>query len=134
MAADNGSMEATRTNLVNLCDIGTVLGFLCILPMLEFVNALMKFAQDKDIFVCDYIAIVKICQANLCKMYIDPTTSFQPEIFLESTNVVNTSGRITQDWMTDVNDGIKHLASHIIGQFHMVHYVDSLTNIHFAII
>jgi hypothetical protein len=33
MAADSGSMEATRTNLVNLCDIGTILGLLCILPM-----------------------------------------------------------------------------------------------------
>jgi hypothetical protein len=32
-----------------------------ILPMLEFVNALMKFAQAIDNFVCDYIVIVKIC-------------------------------------------------------------------------
>ncbi len=31
-----------------------------ILPMLEFVNALMKFAQIINNFVCDYIVIVKI--------------------------------------------------------------------------
>jgi len=30
------------------------------LPMLEFVNALMKFAQIINNFVCDYIVIVKI--------------------------------------------------------------------------
>jgi hypothetical protein len=34
----------------------------------------------------------------------------------------------------DLNDGIEHVALHIIGQFHMVHYVDSLISIHFAII
>jgi hypothetical protein len=32
-----------------------------ILPMLEFVNALTKFAQAIDTFICDYIVIVKIC-------------------------------------------------------------------------
>jgi hypothetical protein len=32
-----------------------------ILSMLEFVNALMKFAQAIDNFICDYIVIVKIC-------------------------------------------------------------------------
>jgi hypothetical protein len=32
--------------------------------------------------------------------------------------------------MIDLNDGTKHLAFHIIGQSHMVHYVDSLIGIH----
>jgi hypothetical protein len=44
MAINNGFVEATRTNLVNLCDVGTILGLPCILPMLEFINTLMKFA------------------------------------------------------------------------------------------
>jgi hypothetical protein len=44
MVIDSGSLEVARTNLVNLWNIGMILGLLCILPMLEFVNALMKFA------------------------------------------------------------------------------------------
>jgi hypothetical protein len=44
MAIDSGSVEVAKTNLVNLCDVGIILGLPCILPMLEFVNALMKFA------------------------------------------------------------------------------------------
>jgi hypothetical protein len=32
-----------------------------ILPMMEIVNVLMKFAQVIDNIVCDYIVIVKIC-------------------------------------------------------------------------
>jgi hypothetical protein len=47
--------------------------------------------------------------------------------------VVNTSYKITQNWVIDLNDGIKHLAFCIIGLFCMVHYVDSITNMHFAI-
>ncbi len=65
MATNCGSMELVKVNLLNLCDINMILGLLCVLPMLEFVNALMKFIEGKDVFVCDYIAIVKICHTNL---------------------------------------------------------------------
>ncbi len=44
MAIDNGIVEASEANLVNLCDVGTILGLSCVLPMLEFIHALMKFA------------------------------------------------------------------------------------------
>jgi hypothetical protein len=37
---------------------------------------LMKFVHAKDVFICDYIATIKISQANLYKIYNDPTTSF----------------------------------------------------------
>jgi hypothetical protein len=36
-----------------------------ILPMLELVNALMKFAQAIYNFICDYIVIVKICTKHV---------------------------------------------------------------------
>jgi hypothetical protein len=64
---DNGTVEASKANLVNLCDVGTILGLPCVLPMLESINALMKFAQVNDVFVCDYIAVIKICQTNMYK-------------------------------------------------------------------
>jgi hypothetical protein len=64
-------------------------------------------------------------------MYKVPTISFQPKKFLEFTNVVaNTSCKIIQDWVNNLNDGTKHLAFHIIGQSHMVHYVDSVIGMH----
>jgi hypothetical protein len=44
-----GIMKVANANLVNLCDVGTILGLPCVLPMLEFVNALMKFVQTKDV-------------------------------------------------------------------------------------
>ncbi len=73
--------------------------------MLEFVNAFMKFAQAKDVFVCRYITTVEFCQVDIFKMCNEPTTSFQPKNFLEFTNVVaNTSYRIIQVWVINLND------------------------------
>ncbi len=86
MVGNNGIVEATKANAVNLCDVGTILGLPCVLPMFESVNALMKFSQARDLFICDYnqyIVVVKICQVDLYKMYSDPTTSFQHENFPE---------------------------------------------------
>jgi hypothetical protein len=61
MATNCNLMELTKTNLLNLCDIVTILGLPCNLHMLEFIYALMKFAQAIDVFVCDYIVVIKIC-------------------------------------------------------------------------
>jgi hypothetical protein len=48
-------------------------------------------------------------------------------------DVANTSCRIIQEWVTHLNDGIKHLTFCIIRQSRMVHFVDSLINIHFKV-
>jgi hypothetical protein len=61
VATNCSLVESTITDLLNLCDIVTILGLPCNLPILEFVYALMKFAQSIDVFVCDYIVIIKIC-------------------------------------------------------------------------
>ena len=44
-----------------LCDIGTLLILPCLLPLLDCVNSLMKFAQSSDVFISDFVAMVKIC-------------------------------------------------------------------------
>jgi hypothetical protein len=62
-------MEAIKANLVNLCDVGTILGLPCVLPMLEFVNALMKFTQAKDVFICHNITTIEFCQVSLLGCY-----------------------------------------------------------------
>jgi hypothetical protein len=58
--------------------------------MLEFVNALMKFAHAKNGFICDYIVVVKFYKANLYKMYGDSNTSFQATNLLKFIDVVVT--------------------------------------------
>jgi hypothetical protein len=65
VAVDNGFMEVTKTNLVNMCDVSIILGLPCVLSLLEFVHGLMKFVQAKDVFMCDYIFILKLYQFDL---------------------------------------------------------------------
>ena len=70
------SKESVRQNLDMLCDVGMLLVLLCLMPLLDCVNSLMKFAQSSDVFVSDFVAAVKIYQAYVFMMYVDPTTSF----------------------------------------------------------
>jgi hypothetical protein len=67
MSGNNGYVEATKVNLVILCDVDTILGLPYVLFMLESINILIKFAHDKDVFVCDYIAIIKFYQVDIYK-------------------------------------------------------------------
>jgi hypothetical protein len=43
MVINSGTMEANKANLVNMCNVGTILNLPCVLFMLESINALMKF-------------------------------------------------------------------------------------------
>jgi hypothetical protein len=73
---------------------------------LEFVHALIKFYQGKDVFILDFVATIKISQINLFMMYIDPMTNYQHEHFQVFCAIVeNTSTIITQDWVTNLKIG-----------------------------
>jgi hypothetical protein len=63
-----------KTLIVKMC--GTLLALPCVLPLLECVNELMKFAQSRDVFISDYVATVNIYQVDLYMMYMDLETSF----------------------------------------------------------
>ena len=94
----------------------------CVLPLLEFVNDLKKFAQSRDVFISNYMAAVKICQVDLYMMYVDPESSFQKAQFQMFCNVVEDhSYTISQEWVTDMNMGIESLAFIILGQTYPVH-------------
>ena len=68
--------ECARLNCDLLCDVSTLLALPCLLPLLESVNSLIKYAQSSHVYVSDYIAAVRICQAELYMMYVDTESSF----------------------------------------------------------
>jgi hypothetical protein len=68
METNNGFVDSIKANLLNPCDIDMILSLLCILPILESMNGLMKFVHIKDVFLCDYIVIIIICQGDMYKM------------------------------------------------------------------
>lgn len=42
----------------------------CIILLLKVVHVLIKFAQDYDIFACDFETIVNMCCVKLYNMYL----------------------------------------------------------------
>jgi hypothetical protein len=55
-------LGSTKTKLLHLCDIVTILGLPCNLPMLKFVYALMKFAQAVDVLFVITLLLSKYAQ------------------------------------------------------------------------
>ncbi len=72
MKDDLGMIEVARPTLEFSSDAKVVLGFMCIMPMLEVVHDLIKFAQKSDTFVCDFVGVMKMLCAHLHTLYYDP--------------------------------------------------------------
>ncbi len=51
MVKNNGQIENAKANYELLCDIEMLLGLACILPCLETMHKLSKFAQDRDTII-----------------------------------------------------------------------------------
>jgi hypothetical protein len=81
----------------------------------------------KNVFVSDFIAAVKICQAELYMMYCDTANSFQPLHFPLFTNVVDDHlYTISQEWVTDLKNGAESLGFHIHGHTYNAHMIDPI--------
>jgi hypothetical protein len=61
MSQDNISVAQARLNVNLLCDLHTLLTLSCLLPLMEVVNALIKFVQGRDVFICNFVATINIC-------------------------------------------------------------------------
>jgi hypothetical protein len=76
MQQDSPTSTIVKTNFDHLANVQILLGLACFLPMLWSVHSFMQFAQKFDVFVCDYLASIKICQAYVyATLYKDPTTT-----------------------------------------------------------
>jgi hypothetical protein len=68
MVLDNPTNQQAKQNYEHLCDLQILLELVYILPLLEFVHALIEFAQMWDVFVCDLVAAIKVCQGDMYNM------------------------------------------------------------------
>ena len=110
-------------NLDLLCDVGTLmLALPCLTPLLESVESLIKFAQSPNVFVSDYVAIVKICQTEIYMMYINSDTSFMASHFQMFCDIIeDCSYAIQLEWVVDLNNGSESLAYRILGHTYATH-------------
>ncbi len=75
MSQDNVSIVQAMFNLDLFNDLH-MLGLFCLLPLLEAMNALIKFAQRRDIFICEVVVAIMIYQTNLYMMYSYPSNNY----------------------------------------------------------
>jgi hypothetical protein len=51
-----------EANFNYLVDLEVLLSLCCIMPLLDAVNWLIKLSQARDIFICDFMEALKLCQ------------------------------------------------------------------------
>ncbi len=102
MSEDNIVIVQARLNLDFFWDVKTLLTLFYVLPLLEVVNFLIKFAQGRDFFILDLMAIIKICLVDLFMKYINLMNNYHHEHFQVFYDVVeNIFATINQDWVID---------------------------------
>jgi len=89
MHAKSQSNDVAWKNLNSLCDVKVILKLPCILPFLECVHALIKVTQNRDVFVCDFVEVVKVAQQEPYKFYCDLYTKFE-DLAFEDLNAIGT--------------------------------------------
>jgi hypothetical protein len=74
MGLDMATIAPTKANFELLCDFGLFLSLACIFPLLSIVHCLMKFSQSRDVYICDFLVALKVCQSQLANYFVDPAT------------------------------------------------------------
>jgi hypothetical protein len=116
MHLDSQSLATTKANLNLLCEIELLFGLACVLPMLEALNYLVKFSQQRACFVCDMVVVVKLCQADLYSSYVDSENAYAADVFRKFKDIYNdTSEVFTHEWRDDMNMGAQTLSMRVGG-------------------
>ncbi len=80
MSKDLIENETTRSSLQKLLDLEHIFTLHYIL-LLELVHTLVKYTQEKDVYICDFVEAIKMCKVKLYELYIDHECKFKDEVF-----------------------------------------------------
>ncbi|KAH8961122.1 hypothetical protein BDL97_05G034100 [Sphagnum fallax] len=58
------TFKSNKANLILLANPYCLLGMWCLIPLLENIDFLMQFALQHDVFICDLVFVIKICQGS----------------------------------------------------------------------
>jgi hypothetical protein len=98
MALGSLTNQQAKLNYENLCDIQVLLRLAYILPLLEFVHTFIKFVQMKDVYVCDLVVVIKVCQGDIYiyMMDCDQTSKFTTDNFWVFKSLLESSMRTSR--------------------------------------
>ncbi len=69
MVENNPFFMVVQVNFKLLCDVNLFIFLFDLMPMLETIHPLIKFAHKQDVFVCDYVVAINICYGQLYFYY-----------------------------------------------------------------
>lgn len=61
-----------------------IIGLNCILLLLELVYTLIKYAQERDAYVYDFVEVIKIGISKLYELYVDLECKFKDEVLINA--------------------------------------------------
>lgn len=111
-AAPGHKPNATATdNFDQHADIELLLSLALFIPLVNAVHSLIKLSQARDVFICDFLQAVKLCQSELARMFIDGTTTYNKSDFKTYSELVSLScADIPLQWRPIPGDsGLCHL-------------------------
>ncbi len=74
--------NSTKVNFELIYDIEVLYELAILLPLLEEVNNnLMKLAKAWEIFVVNYVVVIKLCYTYLFKIFVNPNIAFKFDLF-----------------------------------------------------
>ena len=80
-AIDHKVPTGAKENFDLLADVEVLLPLACFIPLLDDVYHLMKLSQERDIFICDFMQAVKMCQGKLARRFIDKPSTYSIDDF-----------------------------------------------------
>ncbi len=104
-------------NYNHLCDLQILVRFACILTLLELIHSFIKFAQMKNVFMCNLVVVFKVCQGDVCNMYCDPISKFIVDNFWAFKSLLEFQhNNIHMCWILNLNSKVQCLAFELNGQ------------------
>jgi hypothetical protein len=94
-----------------------------ILLFLECVDAMIKVTQNRNVFVYNFVEVVKVAQQERYKFYCDPYTKFE-DLAFDDFNTIRTltNSNLPMEWFFDLNGGNDYLAFSFVGHEYDVYY------------
>jgi hypothetical protein len=129
------SRESTKANYDLLVNISIPIALACFLPLLKTIHCLVKFSQERDIFICDSLATVKIYQLQLYQLYQDPQTFFKSDAFREMIDLISykhsTISLQSRPIDMDLNEvGMEYLVYQCKDSFYSATMIDASSRVH----
>jgi len=68
--------KSIHDNFELLCDLDLIINMPCVMPILEVVHSLIKYAQHRDVFIMDFLDAINLAKTKFFHFFIDPFSHF----------------------------------------------------------